>query len=130
AWDPYRPGPVTEMALELAQDRRDGVAGEGDVAIGVEAVDRLDEPERRDLEEVLERLLGALVAARELARQQQEALDERLARRGVAVALVAQEQLAVLASPLRPARGGVAHVAARSDAPHRRGAHESPHRTT
>src|SRR5947208_4871913 len=130
AWDPYRPGPVTEMALELAQDRRDGVAGEGDVAIGVEAVDRLDEPERRDLEEVLERLLGALVAARELARQRQEALDERLARGGVALALLAQKELAILSGPLRPAGGGVAHVSDRSDASHRSGAHESPHRTT
>src|SRR5439155_3305960 len=130
AWDPYRPRAVAEMALELAEDRRDGVAGEGDVAFGVEAVDRLDEPERRDLEEVLERLLRALVAARELARQRQEALDERLARRGVAVALMAQEELAVLTGPLGPAGSGVAHVADRSDASHRRGAHESPHRTT
>jgi hypothetical protein len=32
------------VALELAEDRRDGVARERDLAGGIEAVDRLDEP--------------------------------------------------------------------------------------
>ena len=83
------PRPVAEVALELAEDRRDGVAREGDVALGVEAVDRLDQAERRDLDEVLQRLLGALVATRELAGERQEALDQRLARRRIAVVLMA-----------------------------------------
>ena len=75
----HRPGAVAEVALDLAEDRRDGVAGERDLALEVEAVDRLDEAQRGDLQEVVERLLRALVAARELARERQEALDERLA---------------------------------------------------
>ena len=82
ARDAHRPGPVAEVALDLAEDRRHGVAGERDLAVEVEAVDRLDEAERRDLEEVVERLLGALVAARELAGERQEALDEQRAVAG------------------------------------------------
>ena len=68
--------------------------------VGVEAVDRLHEPHRGDLHEVVERLVGALVAARELARERQEALDQLLARGGVAVLVVAQQQAAVLAGAL------------------------------
>ena len=102
-----RPGAVAEVALDLAEDRRDRVGGERDLALGVEAVDRLDQADRRDLEEVVERLARALVAAGELARQRQEALDELLARPGVAGA-VAQEQLAVLAGALGAAPGGSA----------------------
>ena len=65
--------------------------------VGVEAVDRLQQAERGDLDEVVELLAAALVAPRELARERQEALDERLARRRVAVAVVALEQPPVLA---------------------------------
>jgi hypothetical protein len=91
------------VALELAEDRRDRVAGERDLAGGIEAIDRLDEPERRDLHQVVERLVGALVAARQLARQRQEALGELLARRRVA-GLQPHEQLAVLGLALRTSR--------------------------
>jgi hypothetical protein len=48
--------------------------------VRVEALDRLQQPERGDLDQVVERLAGTLVAARELPRERQEALDERLAR--------------------------------------------------
>ena len=78
----HRPRAVAEVALDLAEDRRHRVARERDLALEVEAVDRLDQAERRDLEEVVEGLLGALVAARELARERQEALDEHLAVAG------------------------------------------------
>src|SRR3712207_8863860 len=49
------------------------VAGERGAALRVEPVDRLDEPDARDLHEVIERLVAALVAPRELAREREEA---------------------------------------------------------
>ena len=48
--------------------------------------------------EVVERLAGALVAAGELARERQEALDQRLARGRVALVVIALEQAAILAA--------------------------------
>jgi hypothetical protein len=72
------------MALELADDRRHGEAREGVAAARLEAVDRLDERQRRDLDEVVERLARVLVAPCERAREGQEALDERAARVRVA----------------------------------------------
>ena len=64
-----RPRAVAEVALELAEDRRHGVGGEGDPAVGVVAVDRLDEAEVRDLAEVVERLAGVAVLDRQRTRQ-------------------------------------------------------------
>ena len=80
----HRPALVAEVALELAQDRRDGEAREGRLARRIEAVDRLQQPERGDLDQVVERLAAALVAAGELARERQKALDELLARELIA----------------------------------------------
>ena len=67
----------------------------------VEAVDRLQQPERGDLDQVVERLAAALVAAGELAGERQEALDELLARELVA-GVRALEQRAVGARARRP----------------------------
>ena len=92
----HRPALVAEVALELAEDRRDGERRERGLARGVEAVDRLQQAERGDLDQVVELLAAALVAARELARQRQEALDELLARGRIALAVVADEQPPVL----------------------------------
>ena len=72
----HRPRAVAEVAPDLAQDGRHGVAGERDVAAEVEAIDRLDEPQTGDLEEIVEGLPAALVAARQPAREGQEALHE------------------------------------------------------
>jgi hypothetical protein len=69
ARDAHRPGAVAEMALDLAGHRRDGEARERDAARRVEAVDRLDEAEAGDLEDVVEGLLGALAARGEAACQ-------------------------------------------------------------
>jgi hypothetical protein len=51
------------------------------------------------LDQVVERLSAALVAAGELTCQRQEAIHERLARGRIAVAVVALEQPTVLARP-------------------------------
>ena len=92
----HRPALVTKVTLELAEDGGDGERGERRLARGVEALDGLQQPERGDLDQVVERLAGALVAARKLARERQEALDQRLAGRGIGLAVVALEQAPVL----------------------------------
>ena len=91
-----RPALVAEVALDLADDVRRGVGGERDLALELEAVDRLDQADRAHLLDVLERLAAAGVAARERAHQRQVALDQLLARRRVAALVVAAQQLAVL----------------------------------
>jgi hypothetical protein len=53
------------VALDLADDVRRGVGGERDLARELEAVDRLDQPDRANLLDVLERLATAGVAAGE-----------------------------------------------------------------
>ena len=45
---------VAEVALDLTRDGRNGIAGEVGAAIRIEAVDRLDQADRPDLDEVLE----------------------------------------------------------------------------
>ena len=75
-----RPGAVAEVALDLADDRRHGVGAEEDPALEVEAVDRLDQADRRDLDQVVELLAAARVAARDRARERQVGLDELVAR--------------------------------------------------
>src|SRR3990170_2373692 len=63
------------MALELAEDGRDGEARERRLARGIEAVERLQQAERGDLDQVVERLAAALVAPGEVARQREVAPD-------------------------------------------------------
>ena len=75
-----RPALVAEMALQLAENRGCGVARELRAAAGLEPVDRLDQPEARDLEQIVERLVGVDVAQRQVARQRQEPLHELLPR--------------------------------------------------
>ena len=80
-----------------------GVGRERDVARELEAVDRLDQADRADLLDVLERLAAPRVAAGQRANQRQVALDQLLARRGVALVVVAAEQLAILVARRVPA---------------------------
>ena len=51
--DVHRPGPVSEVAPDLAHDRRHRVARELDAAVDVEAVDRFDQADHADLHEIL-----------------------------------------------------------------------------
>ena len=89
---PHRPAAVAEVALELTEDRRDGIARERHAALRVEAVERLDEPEARHLDEVVERLAIAAVARCEATRERHETLDQLLANHGVAPSGVAPQQ--------------------------------------
>src|SRR5438128_10233748 len=50
-----RPALVAEMPLYLADDRGRGVGREFDAALDVEAVDRFDESDGADLDEVVDR---------------------------------------------------------------------------
>jgi hypothetical protein len=88
----HRPRAVAQVAPDLAHHGRHGVAGERDVAAEVEAIDRLEEPEAGDLEEIVDRLAGVLVAARQGAREGQEALHEHVAVDRVAPLEVALKQ--------------------------------------
>ena len=77
---PDRPALVAEVALDLADDRRGRVRRELDAAVGVEAVDRLDQADRADLDEVLDRLAAVAEPARAVLDQRQVQVDQR--RRG------------------------------------------------
>jgi len=83
---------VAVVALQLAGDRRDGERRELAAALGVEAVDRAEQPDAGDLDEVVERLGAAVVAPGQAAGEREEALDELVAGGRVAEAGVAAEQ--------------------------------------
>ena len=90
-----RPALVAEVALQLAEDGRCGVARELRAAAGFEAVDRLDQAEARDLQQVVERLVGVRVAQREIASQRQETLHQLLTRGEVAELVIANQELSL-----------------------------------
>src|SRR5580704_3479081 len=83
------------MALELADDRRRCVARELLAELGLEPIDRVQQPEGRDLNKVVERLATVDVAERQLARKRDEPLDELVASVGVPVFVVFDEQVFV-----------------------------------
>src|SRR6185436_21158479 len=96
AGDAEHPAAVAEMALELAGDRRNGERREADVARDVEAIDRLQEAERRDLLEILERLALARVPSRQAPCERKHALGELRPRGGVTVLVPAAQERAHL----------------------------------
>ncbi len=79
---PDGPALVAEVALDLADDRGRRVGGELHAAIGVEAVDGLDEPDRADLDEVLEGLAAVAEAAGAVLDQRQVQVHQRVAGAG------------------------------------------------
>jgi hypothetical protein len=91
----HRPPVVAEIALELAEHRRHGIRRERGLPRGVETIDGLDEPEGRDLHEVVERLVRAPVPARHPPGQRQQPLHQLLPRRLIPMAVVADEQATV-----------------------------------
>ncbi len=104
----HRPDAVAEVALELAEDRRRGKGGEGSSAVGFETVDRVDEAEARNLEEVVERLAGAAVTQRQVLREGEVAAHQLLAGGLVAVLGKARPEKPVVRQPVARSGGGVA----------------------
>jgi hypothetical protein len=100
-WDPDRPRPVAEMPLDLTLDRRDREGREVDAPIELEAVDRVDEPDRADLYEILVGLAAADVPAREPADEREVLLDERGARLNVAMPVVQAKEAPGRRAPRR-----------------------------
>ena len=81
---PDRPALVAEVALDLADDRRGGVRRELDAALGLEPVDRLDQPDRADLDQVLEGLAAVAEAAGAVLDQREVEVDQVVAGGGAA----------------------------------------------
>jgi hypothetical protein len=76
------------MPLDLAVDRGDREGREVDPPVDLEAVDRVDEPDRADLHEILVGLAAADVPARKPADEREVLLDERRTGMEVAVPVV------------------------------------------
>src|SRR5262249_53357044 len=70
-------------------DVRRRIGGQLDAPVEVEAVDRLDQADRADLDEILELLAAVGIPARQRADERHVLLDQLLARREVAVMVVA-----------------------------------------
>ena len=103
---PHGPDPVAEVAFELAEDGRRGEGAEGDAAVGVEAVDGVDQGEAGDLQEVVEGLAGAPVAARQAFGEVDVPAHQLLADRRIAGRREPAPELAFVGEVLlRPRRG-------------------------
>jgi hypothetical protein len=74
-WHPHAPGRIPEMAFERTDDGRDRVGGERHRPVRVVPVDGVDQSERGDLEEVVQRLTTAAVPAGQTSGQRQRGLD-------------------------------------------------------
>src|SRR5947207_6384580 len=88
------------MAAELAEHGRRGEGDERYSAVGVEAVDRVDEPEACHLDQVLGRLAAAAIAQRHAASEWQVAPHELLADGRLAEAVVTTQKLRVVGERL------------------------------
>ena len=84
------------MTLQLTDDRRCRVRRELEAAIGVEPVDRFQQADGRDLDQVVERLAAVGEPSREVLGQTEVSCDELVAQRGVARRGVVGELLAEL----------------------------------
>jgi hypothetical protein len=93
----YVDGPtlVAEVALELSDDGRSGKARELLASTWLEPLDRVQEPYRRDLDQVVERLAAVDVAECELASEREKAPDQLLAGARVPVMPVGEEKVFV-----------------------------------
>jgi hypothetical protein len=100
--DAHGPAVVSEVALELAGDGRHSEGGERASAAGVVALDGVQKPDRGDLGEVLAVTAAVRVAAREMVRQRQEPLHQRVTRREIAGLAIALKQTAVLLDATTP----------------------------
>ena len=87
------PARVAEVAAHLAKDRRHRERRERMTAIGVVSIHGLQQPQRRDLEQILERLRRTSVAACQAACERHVQPYQSFTRGGLAVSLPAHEQL-------------------------------------
>ena len=78
--DAHRPPFVAEVALELADDRRRRERRELQAAFGIEALDCLQQPDERDLAEIVQLLAAVLEASREELGKAHVVFDERVAQ--------------------------------------------------
>jgi hypothetical protein len=92
AWDPDRPRSVAEVSLDLAVDRRDRERRKINTAVELEPVDRVDQPDRADLDEILELLAPADVAPSQLPYEREVLSDQAVARRRVSALVVRAEE--------------------------------------
>src|SRR6266536_1146755 len=98
----HRPALVAEVPLDLADDVRRRIRRQLDAAAQVEAVNRLDQADRADLDEILELLAAVRVPARKRAHERHVLLDQLLAGGDVALLVVAAQKLAVVARHQMP----------------------------
>ena len=91
------PRPVAEVTANLADDRGDRVGRELDALLELEAVDRLDEPDRSDLHQILGRLAAARVAVREGADERHQLLHELVSGPDISFLEVRDEERALVA---------------------------------
>src|SRR5205807_1623865 len=92
----HRPTLVTKVALDLADDVRSRIGRQLDASLQVEAVNRLDQPDGADLDEIFELLTAVRVPPSERAHERHVLLDQLLARVQVTLLVVlAQEDLVV-----------------------------------
>src|SRR6185312_16584404 len=93
AGDVHRPAAVAEVALELPEHRRGGVAGEGKPAVGLKAGDGLEQSDHGDLGEVLQWLAAGVITPRDAARERLEALDDLLQQSRILLLAIATQEL-------------------------------------
>ena len=79
ARDMERPGPIAEVALDLADDRGHRVGRELHLALGVEALDREQQADRADLDQILLWLAAPGVPRGEALDERHVAVDELVA---------------------------------------------------
>src|SRR5581483_365442 len=89
------PAAVAEVPLDLADDVRRRVGGQLDPPLEVEAVDRLDQPDRADLDQVVELLAAVGVPPGERAHERHVPLDQLLAGGEIALLVVGAKELLV-----------------------------------
>src|SRR5215471_7134080 len=93
-----RPALVAEVATDLAQDRRRGERRELVAEIRIEAVDRLDQAQEADLDDVLQRLAAVLEPPRQEVDQALVAAHEPFAD-AIALARVVRLRIAPMQAP-------------------------------
>ena len=74
----HGPAGVAEVPAQLAEDGGDGERAEGQTPVGVEPLERVEQADVADLDQVVEPVLAGVVAGGEAADEPLVALDERL----------------------------------------------------